>query len=434
MPVFRILFIIIGVILTSFYIFPVYFPIVNSKLGMAIIGIPAFIFYAAINGIKGINKYFIFSIVFAFGISLISYLAVVINGTNDYTYVSYIGSMLTWLFGAFCLILYLSFIHKDLSIKKIGCYLIAAGAIQCILAILIDQYSSVENFLVRYNFLDVSDINYARKADRLFGVGCSYDPGGIRLACILILSGFLFKDFINKSSSVVNIFFLFAIFIIEIIGNMISRTTSIGFGIACVYVLYDLFFKQTNYVESIRKPLIWISGSIIACTLMVGFLYNQNSDFRKNFRFGFEGFVSLVEEGEWHVTSNDRLMDMVRFPDSLHTWIIGDGYIDTTDNDPFYTGPRYKGYYKSTDVGYLRFIYYGGLILLFSILTFFVTVTISCSSFFPRDKILFIMFLILQLIVWIKVATDIFSVFACFMALGVISSSSPPNKLIDTND
>lgn len=50
---------------------------------------------------------------------------------------------------------------------------------------------------------------------------------------------------------------------------------------------------------------------------------------------------------------------MYVFPDNLKTWIIGDGYFNgPEDSDPYYTGEIWDiGYYKGTDVGYLRFIF-----------------------------------------------------------------------------
>ena len=54
---------------------------------------------------------------------------------------------------------------------------------------------------------------------------------------------------------------------------------------------------------------------------------------------------------------------MIVFPDNLHTWIIGDGYFDNPFNrDMNYIGPNFGGYYMATDIGYLRFLFYVGLI------------------------------------------------------------------------
>lgn len=62
---------------------------------------------------------------------------------------------------------------------------------------------------------------------------------------------------------------------------------------------------------------------------------------------------------------------MYVFPDNLKTWIIGDGYFSNPYNtDPFYIGTRSRGYYMGTDVGYLRFIFYFGLIGLSAFIAF----------------------------------------------------------------
>ena len=54
---------------------------------------------------------------------------------------------------------------------------------------------------------------------------------------------------------------------------------------------------------------------------------------------------------------------MYVFPDNLKTWLIGDGYFSNPYNiDPYFTGRFVGGYYMSTDVGYLRFIFYSGLV------------------------------------------------------------------------
>ena len=57
---------------------------------------------------------------------------------------------------------------------------------------------------------------------------------------------------------------------------------------------------------------------------------------RKNFRFGFEGFVSLIEKGRWEVDSNETLKSMFVWPDNPKTWTIGDGYFSNPVNTDFY--------------------------------------------------------------------------------------------------
>lgn len=413
----------VGVVLTSFYIFPVSLPGGgNTKLFMAIIGIMLFLYNGAKHGISGINKNIVILIIFAGGVSLTSWIAIVANNTNDTTYVTYLFSMLVWLVGAYTLVLYLSVVHEKMNVGIICRYLIIVGALQSLSAIIMDNYPGVENFFIRLHLLNASDVAYAKEGDRLFGIGCAYDTGGIRLAAILVMSGFLFHKIMGIANIWIKIGFIASIYITLIFGSMISRTTTVGFVIAGVYVLYESGMLRLKIKEGYENSLKWLLGSVAVSALIVGFYYTTNANFRHNFRFGFEGFVSLVEEGEWNVSSNERLVTMYRFPQTLHTWIVGDGYIDSTDLDPYYTGHRYRGYYMATDVGYLRFIYYGGLVMLVSFITFFIWVAYTCGGYFPKYKTLFWLLFILQMAIWFKVASDIFCMSAPFIALGIFTN------------
>ena len=77
---------------------------------------------------------------------------------------------------------------------------------------------------------------------------------------------------------------------------------------------------------------------------------------------------SLAESGEWDVGSNEKLKGMYVFPETFKTWLIGDGFFGATTSDPYYIGKEWKSFYMDTDVGYLRFIFYFGILGLFTFL------------------------------------------------------------------
>ena len=106
------------------------------------------------------------------------------------------------------------------------------------------------------------------------------------------------------------------------------------------------------------------------------------------------------------------------FPTSFKTWLIGDGYFGTTTTDPYYIGKEWKGFYMATDVGYLRFIFYFGILGLLAFAYFMYRVARTCMNAFPLHKMLFLLLLMVNFIVWFKVSTDIFLVFAPFLCLG----------------
>ena len=70
-----------------------------------------------------------------------------------------------------------------------------------------------------------------------------------------------------------------------------------------------------------------------------------------------------------------------------------------------------------TDVGYLRFIFYFGLIGLSAFIAFFMKTYNLCVKRFTEYKLLFFMLLILNFLIWFKVSTDIFPIFALLIML-----------------
>lgn len=423
----------IGVILTSFFYFPVSIvgiPGANTKMIMAALAIPVMIYKGAKTQDSYLSRDFIILVISALMVSFTCVMAVILNNTSDYTYASYFISMIVWMAGAYTLVSYYKWISGGIAFSTIVKFLIAAGVLQCILTILISRYTGVENFFIRIRLLDPANVAYARKTSRLFGIGCEYDPGGIRLGGILILAGVYFNRFVEKYRNIPLLvwLYIFSFFFITVVGSMISRTTSVG--TICALVYYGLWFAFSKTDNTLSLKYLF-GGIVIAMSVVAG-LYVKDAKFKEDFRFGFEGFVSLVEQGEWQVKSNDALVDMYVFPDNLHTWIVGDGYIDSTDLDPTYIGKRYRGYYMGTDVGYLRFIYYGGLIFLIAFASFFILSTNICCRYFKNYKAFFLMLLAFQFIVWFKVATDIFCLYAIFLAAGMTMADNPETPEIQS--
>jgi len=154
-------------------------------------------------------------------------------------------------------------------------------------------------------------------------------------------------------------------------------------------------------------------------------LYNTNDRFHYRIRFGFEGFFSLVEKGHWQTGSNDVLADMYVFPDNAQTWIIGDGYFVNPSDDLNFLGDLYYGYYMNTDVGYLRFIFFFGLIGLAVYSMYIIYAGRVCNRMFPGNLLLFMALTSMNFVIWFKVATDCFFILAIFICLGYVRDNSP---------
>jgi O-antigen ligase len=127
----------------------------------------------------------------------------------------------------------------------------------------------------------------------------------------------------------------------------------------------------------------------------------------------------LFEKGEWQIDSNDKLKTMIVFPDNAKTWIIGDGYFSNPYyTDPYYVGYQLGGYYMGTDIGYCRFIFYFGIIGLIAFSFFFISVAKECISVMSENRTLILFVLLLGFVIWLKVATDVFLVFALLLCVG----------------
>lgn len=421
-------------ILTSFYFFPFEFtflPGANTKMVMAGFGLILLIFQLARQGQSLINKDIFNLAIMAGVVSLIGFFSVIWNDTHDYTYATYIVSMLVWLSGAYVVIQAIKKFHGHISVELLCNYLIVVCVAQCLIAFAMTQYpplkAFVDSFLGSTGFM-------GKLKDRMYGIGASLDVAGSRFSVILMMIVyFLTKNAKTEKSKYIGLYMV-AFVIVAVIGSMISRTTSIGAICALAYLIYISRIYTLRFDSNMAHLYSWFLGIMFVMLLLMIYGYNTNIAFRENLRFGFEGFFSLVEEGKWDVHSNEILKNMYVFPDNLKTWIIGDGYFDNPNGiEPYYIGPTWHGYYQNTDVGYLRFIYYFGVAGLIAFSLFMIKTGKVCMNRFTSYRSLFFVILLLNFIVWFKVSTDIFLVFALFLCLDKDDEQIAEQRSLENN-
>lgn len=415
---------IISVVLTSFYFFPfetVFLPGVNTKMVLAGIGLLILGKRLAQRRDAGINKDFFILSLLALGISLISLLTMTINNTPDASFLTYFVSMWVWMGGAYTVVRWLDTAYGYVNVRLVCNLLIAVCVIQCLIAWTKDVYPPLQAWVD--SFVGGEAFMGNTKEARLSGIGAALDVAGLRFSAVSVMIGYILSKAEELSHKQV-VTYLASFLIIAVIGNMMSRTTTVGVGLALVYWIYstNLFSLKQNIKN--QKLWLWLGGILCVVIPIFMYLYFTNDTFYKNIRFGFEGFFSLWETGKWQTSSNDILLKhMVVFPDNWVTWLIGDGYAanpaDKTLSffDPYYTGPIYHGYYKGTDIGYLRYIFYFGLVGTFVFVFFMWKSAWACIHRFKNYKMMFLMILLVNYIGWFKVSTDIFLVFAIFLVL-----------------
>lgn len=402
-------------LVVSFYFFPFEFrflPAVNTKMALAALGLVILGIQLARNRNALINKDFLVLSILAALVSLAGLVSVIYNGTPDFAYATYIISMWVWASAAYVVVSLIRWVHGTVSVYLLCNYLIVLSVSQCVLALTMDFSEPVKSFI--YSLQEESVGNFYEEKRRLSGLGAGLDVAGSRFSAVLVMLSFLCVNYFRQVKPHL-LLYIWAFVIIAVIGNMIGRTTTVGMSIAILYfivgsVLY-MSNKDRNYIW------LWISSILIIAVPLLIYGYYNIPELYQNMRFGFEGFFSLAEEGRWEVHSNELLKQGYIFPDNLKTWLIGDGYFGTTNIDPYYTGVNWEGFYKGSDVGYSRFLFYFGLAGLTAFSVFMMKTCQVCMKRFGDYKLMFLIFLAINFIVWLKVSTDIFLVFAPFLCI-----------------
>ena len=196
---------------------------------------------------------------------------------------------------------------------------------------------------------------------------------------------------------------------ILIIGSIIARTTWVGAALGLIYMGLTYSGLKKGSISS-RQASFWLilTGVILLTTLITAWLYNSSPGFRSNFRFGFEGFFNWVEQGTFRTDSTDKLNGhMWIWPQDSRTWAIGSGL--------------FGDFVFRTDIGYCRFILYCGLIGITLFSLFFIYNGIAVIRLFPKTVYLSLLLIALTFIVWMKVATDIFFIYALLLSTASLS-------------
>lgn len=390
----------------SCFVFPFSFPFlpeaVNTKIMMAAFGIVAFTY----DSIRRHGMYFseptLFSGLLAAIFSVWCLFCITLANTYTTVYADYLVSYLTWMFGAYGVYSVLRSGYEKVDLEILIRYLALVGVFQCVLAVLIDNISTVEH-LVDYIF---KGGDYYRRNNRMYGLGAALDPAGVRFSVILVMIAHQFSTCQNvRNSSLYQATDLIAFAIITIIGAVISRTTVLGAGLGMVYIIITLIrmrkggFITTRMVQAFFWFFIVMAGIIGAAV----YFYQHSVTFQGYLRFGFEAFFNWAETGEFSTSSTDILETMWVWPTDTRTWIIGRGVFGVFETN--------------SDIGYCNFIALCGLIgmVIFSI--YFIYCHLVQNRKFRMFGLTSILLIALTFIIWMKVATDIFFIDALLFCI-----------------
>lgn len=409
----------IAIILTgiacSLYMFPfsfTFFLVGNTKIYLAVCGLVLFFLNQIRNRQRVSSRSMMMVSLAAFAVSLICIISLAYNGTNDTTYAIYIVQMWVWAGGAYFVTQCMKSVHGNVTVKLIAFYVVGVCAVQCLFALMNEFIPVFKGWVDVYVEQETANLN---RLDRMYGIGASLDTGGSRFACALILLSYILMKYADKDKNnglVILLVFLF-IFIF-VTGNMVARTTLLGGIIAILYLLYCLREGINGFFQKVFLPFVAVLVVVVPISIA---LYYSSAEVKDMFRFAFELFFNFSEKGNFETDSTNNLLLMwQQIPQEVRTWLIGDGYfLSPHFTDPYYTGHLYGAFHMGTDVGYLRFIFYFGMIGLLVFAYFFVLCTRECRQKYPAHKVLFVLLLAMNYVLWIKVATDLFFIYALFL-------------------
>lgn len=391
-------------LMMSFYFHPTelrVLPGYNTKIMLAIFGVAILVFNIIRTKDYSLSKGLLYSFMIAGAFSFVNYISLIINESDDYSYANYPISALIWIMGAYGTINFIRWTHSKVTIELVVRYLAGGAAFHSILSQLIDRNDSIRNFVTSIFYISDS----MEEMQRLYSFGVGLDPAGVRFAVILIMiAGVLTLSKVVKKSIGLMIFYFLCFAIISVLGNIISRTTTVGMGLGLfVFAISTGLYKFVIKVSRIK--IMRVFGVMLAIGIpIVVYYYNVNPSFQNQIEYGFEGFFNLFESGEFQTSSTDELSTMWVWPQDTQTWLIGSGLFLSKSSDFTYF----------SDIGYCRFIFYSGLIGFTVFGLYFVYNAIYFAIRYPRYRYIFLLMIVVTFVVWSKVATDIFQLYALF--------------------
>lgn len=301
----------------------------------------------------GFLKYF-----FALSAIIFSaFLSLLVNQTRDFEFITYPVSIVLILAASYFIHYLIRRVHKQINYELVMKYIVIAVLLQVIISMisyLSPAFSNLLMHLQNLNSLDASKIEETGE-HRFIGFGSTFFGAGLMNGFTLMVVAVLLK---RKRHTRLKVFlYTVVFFLIFLLGIMMARTTLIGFCFAFLYLF--LPSRRINKTNA-RTKWLFLMYLLIIPVASIGLIFILSPDLITQLiaviNFSFELFINYSQSGTFSTQSTNVLASMYVFPKTLKTYIIGDGQYYIIPGD------RSSAYYMHTDVGYLRLVYYFGII------------------------------------------------------------------------
>jgi hypothetical protein len=290
------------------------------------------------------------------------------------------------------------------------------GALQSLLIILSFLVPSVSSFFSSIlsqpitNTIGMSDSLRATGLTSLAGDGLSFAQSicGICALYLLMVR--------TESKSRVLWSACFAIILLSLIP--VART---GFVILALSFFIFLMFAEGG-LKSRMGPLLMLLNTVMFTVALLAFLlfmfYPDMLLVISNviLPYAFEFLFSYFNGDGFSSESTKDLATMIIFPNHMSTWLFGDGYFSTKVVDDVFN-------YMGTDIGYLRILFYIGLVGSLFLYSWFLIVAYVCMSrkYYKSYRIFFLAFFISIFVANIKFPFVLQNLAICFSLLFLFS-------------
>lgn len=353
------------------------------------------LFYSNTNFTKiRIYKGYIKSLLLPISVGVFSLFTLFVNSTSDLSFVIYplqIAYLLVLSYAVFSIIRYL---FQKVDFQLISVLFILTLLVAGLISILMFAIPSFNDFMFNLQGIDTDSVvikMYLGK--RLIGLGCFYFGGGLifGLGLILVMSLYILT---RKQS--VKLLLIIIYVLLFIMGNLIARTCLVGAAVSWLILFFNLFKRRIK--KTVFDSFVFLVSFLTIISLSLVTIYMLSPQLQEEYGmivdFGFEAFINYAEEGTLETASSEGLKTHYRWPESIKTYLIGDGR---------FIGDDGEGYYMGTDVGYIRLIYSFGVFGLLLVILQNAYVFKCLKSYWPSKEIqclsiaLFIYVLLLNL-------------------------------------
>lgn len=394
-----------------FYIYPILFiniP-VTTRIAFSFIGFFMLCYSFLYKNIYVSKKYIYLSIILLL-ILLLSFLSVIVNETQDLEFIKYPFSFIAILFGAYALINILHVVNKSyIDFCFVAELIIGVVLIQSVIALVMYIIPDFYNLLI--SLQNISGAEYYKMSSlsdmRVIGFGSQYFGAGITNGFALIILAYLIRiGYYGNSIFKASIAYV----VIFSVGIAMARTTFIGLGLSFILLLpFQSALKINIMLFKRNVKLICILFLIFVFGYgFVSALYpSATSRIEPLVNFALEMFLNYINKGQFTTESTSQLETMYVFPDNIYTYFIGDGLYTAVDGL----------YYMGTDVGYLRLLFYFGVVGVFLFIALqFALLIFSVPKSGDKSKFVCIVFIYI-IVLNFKGFADLSSILALFFIL-----------------